>query len=114
MVNSVFKLATPPVSGMVPPFSAASKEPSSPDEFPGGQDNASTPKASLPTTPTEVIVDSDTESNGTIDLEHPKYSQESSLQSGRSLRKQTRHLSSGSKDSKDGAPSSKRAAVKKE
>ena len=68
MANSVYDLATPPVLSKVPPFSAAPEKSTSPDEFLGGQDDTSTPKTSLPTTPTRIIDDSDTESNGTIDL----------------------------------------------
>ena len=84
---------------------------------------ASTPtaekgRAGLPTTPVQIIGDSDAESYKTEDLE-PEEDSSYSAQvfpstSDCALRKQTHSKSDGSKDSKDGAPSPKRVTVKKE
>ena len=87
MANSVYKLVKPPVLG-------------------------------LPTTPAQTIGKSDAESDTTDDLE-PKEgpsqpAQGSPFKSDHILRKQSHHRSDGSKDSKDGAPPSKRETVKKE
>ena len=63
-----------------------------------------------------MVDGSDTESEGTIDQvqSQSQSTQESPFKSGRVLKKWTRHASDGSKDSKDGAPSSKKTAIKKE
>ena len=76
MVNSVYELATPPVLSEAWPSSAAPKKSSSLDELVGGRGETNTPKAGLPLTHTEVIDDSDTELNGTVDLEQSQSTQE--------------------------------------
>ena len=69
MANSVYDLVTPPIPSEVSPFSGAPEKSTSPDRFLGGQEGTSTPKMSLPASPAQVINNSDTESNGTVDLE---------------------------------------------
>ena len=75
-------------------------------------------KAGLPTTPIQVIGKSDTESDKTENLEHKVDSSYSTPvfqpKSDRALRKWTRSKTDSARDSKDGAPSPKRATIKKE
>ena len=75
-------------------------------------------RGGLPTTPIQIIGDSDVESDKTMHLElkegSPYSVQVFPSMSDRVLRKRTRGKSDGSKDSKDGAPSPKRVTVKKE
>ena len=133
MVNSVYKLVRPPVLAEAPPFTAANNCPTTPVESVDDRDGTVTPSPSpstagtptaekgrvgLPTTPVQIIGDSDAESDKTKDLE-PKEDSPYSAQvfpskSDRTLRKQTHGKSDGLKDSKDGAPSPKRVTVKKE
>ena len=75
-------------------------------------------KAGLPTTPIQIIGNSDTESDKTENLEHEVDSSYSAPvfppKSDRALRKWTRSKTDSARDSKDGAPSPKRATIKKE
>ena len=72
----------------------------------------------LPATPIQVIGKSDTESDKTKNLEHevgPSYSTPVfPPKSNRTLRKQTCSKTDSMRDPKDGAPSPKRATIKKE
>ena len=72
----------------------------------------------LPATPIQVISESDTESDKTEKLEHevgPSYSTPVFLpKSDHTLRKWTRSKTDSMRDPKDGAPSPKRATIKKE
>ena len=72
----------------------------------------------LPTTPIQVIAESDTESNKTENLEHEVDSPYSTPvfppKSDRALRKQTHSKTDSARNSKDGAPSPKRATINKE
>ena len=75
-------------------------------------------KAGLPATPIQVIGKSDTESDKTENLE-PKVDSSYSApvfppKSDRALRKWTLSKTDSARDSKDGAPSPKRATIKKE
>ena len=133
MVNSVYKLVGPPVLAEAPPFTAANDCPTTPVESVDDRDGTVTPspspstagtptaekgRAGLPTTPVQIIGDSDAESDKTEDLEPEEDSSYSAQvfpsMSDLALRKQTRSKSDGSKDSKDGALSPKRVTVKKE
>ena len=84
MVNSVYKLVIPPVLSGAPPFTAAQDRPTIPPESGDDRDSAVPPspspsifcaptaeksKAGLPTTPIQVIGESDTESDKTENLE---------------------------------------------
>ena len=75
-------------------------------------------KVGLPTTPIQVIGKSDTESDKTENWEHEidsSYPTPVFLpKSDRALRKWTRNKTDSARDSKDGAPSPKRATIKKE
>ena len=133
MVNSVYKLVMPPVLSGAPPFEAAKDHPTIPLESGDDRDSAvppssspntvSAPKAEkskvgLPTTPIQIIGESDTESDKTENLE-PEVDSSCSAQvfppkSDRALRKWTRSKTDSVRDSKDGAPSPKRATIKKE
>ena len=133
MVNSVYKLVIPPVLSGALPFAAA---PDRPTISPGSGDDrdsavppspspstvcaptAEKSKGGLPTTPIQVIGESDTESDKTENLE---YEVDSSYptpvfppKSDRALRKQTRNKTDSARDSKASAPSPKRATIKKE
>ena len=132
MVNSVYELARPPVLAEAPPFTAATDLPT-PEESVDDGDGTVVPspspntastltaekgRAELPTTPVQIMGDSETESDKTEDPE-PEGDSSHSAQvvpstSGHTLRKQTCGKLEGSKDSKDGAPSPKRVTVKKE
>ena len=133
MVNSVYKLVIPPVLAGASPFTAANNCPTTPMESVDDRDGTVPPsplpstvgtptaekgRAGLPTTPVQIIGDSDTESDKTENLEPEEdlsYSaQVFSCKSDHALRKQTRSKTGSSKDSKDGAPSPKRVTVKKE
>ena len=133
MVNSVYKLVMPPVLSGAPPFTAAQDHPTIPLESGDDRDSAVPPspspstvgaptaeksKAGLPATPIQIIGESDTESDKTENLE-PKVDSSYSAQvflpkSDRALRKWTRGKKDSVRDSKDGAPSPKRATIKKE
>ena len=132
MVNSVYKLVGPPVLAEAPPFTAATDRPTleesvddgdgtvvpSPSPSTASTLTAEKGRVGLPTTPVQIIGNSETESDKTKDLE-PEGDSSYSAQvfpstSDRTLRKQTHSKSKGSKDSKDGAPSPKRVSVKKE
>ena len=133
MVNSVYKLARPPVLAEAPPFTAAIDCPTTPVESVDDRDGAVTPSPSLSTTgipaaekdrarlaatPVQSMGNSGAESDKTEDLE-PKEDSSYSAQvfpsmSDRALRKWTRSKSDCSKDSQDDALSPKRVTVKKE
>ena len=132
-VNSVYKLVRPPISAEAPLFTATTGHPTTPVEPEDGRDDTVTSSPSpstagtltaekgrtgLPTTPIQIIDDSDVESDKATDLkleEGSPYSvQVFPTMSDRVLRKQTRSKLDGLKDSKDGAPSPKRVTVKKE
>ena len=133
MVNSEYKLVMPPVLSGAPPFAATQDHPTIPPE--SGEDRNSTvppspspstvcaptaekSKAGLPATPIQIIGKSDTESDKTENLEpevDSSYSAPVFLpKSDRALRKWTRGKTDSVKDSKDSAPSPKRATIKKE
>ena len=133
MVNSVYKLVILPVLSGAPPFAAAPDHPTISLESGDDRDSAVPPspspstvcappaeksKAGLPTTPIQVIGESDTESDKTENLEHEVDSSYSTPvfppKSDRALRKQTHNKTDSARDSKDGAPSPKRATIKKE
>ena len=90
----------------------------SPSPSTAGAPTAEKGRAGLPTTPVQIIGNSDAESDKTKDLEpeedSPYSAQVFPSKSDRALRKQTRGKSDSSKDSKDSAPSPKRVTVKKE
>ena len=133
MVNSEYKLVIPPVLSGAPPFTAANDCPTIPMESVDDRDGTVPPsplpstvgtptaeksKAGLPTTPVQIIGDSDTESDKTKNLE-PEVDSSYSAQvfppkSDRALRKWTCSKTDSSRDSKDGAPSPKRVTIKKE
>ena len=133
MVNSVYKLVIPPALSGAPPFTAAQDHPTISLESGDDRDSAAPPsptpstvwaptagssKAGLPATPIQVISKSDTESDKTEILEHEVGLSCSTPvfppKSDRTLRKQTRSKMDNVKDSKDRAPSPKRATIKKE
>ena len=133
MVNSVYRLVRPPVLAEAPPFTAANDCPTTPVESVDDRDGtvipspspstAGTPTAEkgrveLPTSPVQIIGDSDAESDKTKDLEpeedSPFSAQVFPSKSDHALRKRTHGKLDGSKDSKDGAPSPKRVTIKKE
>ena len=123
----------PPVLSGAPPFAAAqdcstlplesgddrdSAVPPSPSPSTVGAPTAEKSKAGLPATPIQIIGKSDTESDKTENLE-PEVDSSYSTQvfppkSDRALRKQTCSKTDSVRDSKDGAPSPKRATIKKE
>ena len=133
MVNSVYKLVMPPVLSGAPPFTAAKDHPTIPLESGDDRDSAVPPspspstvgaptaeksKAGLPTTPIQINGKSDTESDKTENLE-PEVDSSYSAQvflpkSDCALRKWTSSKTDSARDSKDGAPSPKRATIKKE
>ena len=133
MVNSVYKLVMPPVLSGAPPFAATKDHPPIPPESGDDRDSAVPPspspsivgaptaeksKVGLPTTPIQIIGESDTESDKTKNLE-PEVDSSYSAQvfppsSDRALRKRTHGKTDSARDSKDGAPSPKRATIKKE
>ena len=127
MVNSVYELTRPPVLAEAPPFSAATNFPTSEESVDDGggmvvpSSSPSTAgtlpveqgRAELPTTPIQIMGDSEMESDKTEgDSSHSAQVVPST--SGHTLRKQMHGKLEGSKDSKDGAPSHKRVTVKKE
>ena len=133
MVNSVYKLVILPVLSGARPFAAAPDHPTISPE--SGDDRESTvssspspstfcaptaekSKAGLPTTPIQVIGKSDTESDKNKNLEREVDSSYSTPvfppKSDRALRKWTHSKTDSVRDSKDGAPSPKRATIKKE
>ena len=133
MVNSVYKLVIPPVLSGAPPFAAVQDHPTIPPESGDDRDSTVPPspspstvcaptaekiKVGLPTTPIQIIGESDTESDKTKNLE-PEVDSSYSAQvfppkSDRALRKQTHGKTDSARDCKDGAPSPKRATIKKE
>ena len=133
MVNSVYKLVIPPVLSGAPPFTAAQDHPTIPPESGDDRDSAVPPspspstvcaptaeksKAGLPTTPIQIIGESDTESDKTENLEPEVDSSYSAPvfppKSDHALRKWTCSKTDSARDSKDSAPSPKRATIKKE
>ena len=133
MVNSVYKLVIPPVLSGAPPFPATQDCPTIPPESGDDRDSAVPPspspstacgptteksKVGLPTTPIQIIGESDTESDKTENLEpevDSSYSAPVFLpKSDCALRKWTHSTTDSARDSKDGAPSPKRATIKKE
>ena len=133
MVNSVYKLVIPPVLSGAPPFTAAPDWPTISPESGDDRDSAVPPspspstvcaptaeqsKVGLPATPIQVIGESDTESDKTENLEHEVDSSYSTPvfppKSDRALRKWAHSKTDSARDSKDGAPSPKRATIKKE
>ena len=133
MVNSVYKLVIPPVLSGAPPFTAAQDHPTISPESGDDRDSAVPPspspstvwaptagssKVGLPATPIQVIGESDLDSDKTENLERevgPSYSTPVlPPKSNRTLRKWTRSKTDSMRDSKDGAPSPKRATIKKE
>ena len=133
MVNSVYKLVIPPVLSRAPPFTAVNDRPTIPMESVYDRDDAVPPspspstvgtptaeksKVGLPSTPIQIIGDSDTESDKTENLE-PEVDSSYSAQvfppkSDCALRKWTHCKTDSVRDSKDGAPSPKRVTIKKE
>ena len=133
MVNSVYKLVMPPVLSGAPPFAAAKDCPAIPLESVDDRDGTMPPspspstvgmptaersKVGLPATPIQIIGNSDTVSDKTENLE-PKVDSSYSApvfppKSDRALKKRTRGKTDSVRDSKDGAPSPKRATIKKE
>ena len=133
MVNSVYKLVMPPVLSGALPFAAAQDYPTIPLESGDDRDSTLPPspspstvgaptaeksKVGLPTTPIQIIGKSDTESDKTENLE-PEVDSSYSAQvfppkSDRALRKWTHDKTDSVRDSKDSAPSPKRATIKKE
>ena len=121
MVNSVYKLVMPPVLSGAPPFAATKDRPTislesgddrdstvppSPSPSTVGTPTAEKSKAGLPTTPIQIIGESDTESDKTENLE-PEVDSSYSAQvflpkSDRALRKQTHSKTDSVRDSKDG------------
>ena len=133
MVNLVYKLVIPPVLSGAPPFAAAPDHPTISPESGDDRDSAAPPspspstvcaptaeksKAGLPATPIQVIGKSDTESDKTENLEHEVDSSYSTPvfppKSDCALRKWTCNKTDSVRDSKEGAPSPKRATIKKE
>ena len=133
MVNSVYKLVIPLVLSGTLPFAAAQDRPTIPPESGDDRDSAVPPspspstacaptteksKAGLPATPIQIIGESNTESDKTENLEPEVDSSYSAPvfppKSDRALRKQTHSKTDSVRDSKDGAPSPKRATIKKE
>ena len=129
MVNSVYQMAKPPISTKPQPFSAAKDLPTTPMESVDDRGDMVTPGPSLSTAgpstagkstaglteaTAQVIGDSDTESDKTVDLESEKDSSYSapapSVKSDHALRKRTHGQSEGSMDN---ALPSKRVAFKK-
>ena len=113
IANSVYDLSIPSTREEAAPFRAAPEKSVSPDEPAGSLGGASTPKMSLPLSPTGAMDDSNTDSNTTnatakLDQSQP---QESSSRCNQVLRKQTHHTSGGSKDS---TPPMKKTTVKPE
>ena len=133
MVNSVYKLVIPPVLSGALPFAAAPDHPTISPESGDDRDSAVPPspspstvcapsaeksKVGLPTTPIQIIGKSNTESDKTENLE-PKVDSSYSApvfppKSDRALRKQTHSKTDSVRDFKEGAPSPKRATIKKE
>ena len=133
MVNSVYKLVIPLVLSGAPPFTAAPDHPTISLESGDDRDSAVPPspspstvcaptaeksKVGLPTTPIQIIGESDTESDKTENLEPEVDSSYSAPvfppKSDCALRKRTRSKTDSVRDSKEGAPSPKRATIKKE
>ena len=133
MVNSVYKLVSPPVLTKAPLFTAANDHPITPVESVDDRDGTVTPSPSLSTagiptaekgrvgllaTPVQSMGDSGAESDETEDLEPEEDSSYSAQvfpsMSDRALRKQTHSKSDGSKDSQDGASFPKRVTIKEE
>ena len=133
MVNSVYKLVIPPVLSGAPPFAAAPDHPTISPESGNDRDSIVPPspspstvcapsaeksKAGLPATPIQVIGESDTGSDKTENLEPEVDSSYSAPvfppKSNCALRKRTHSKTDSVRDSKDGAPSPKRATIKKE
>ena len=131
MVNSVYKLVIPPVSSGAPPFAAAQDCPTISPESGDDRDSAAPPSpspstvwaptagssmAGLPATPIQVIGESDTKSDKTENLEREVGSSYSTPvflpKPNRTLRKWTHSKTDNTRDSKDGAPSPKRATIK--
>ena len=133
MVNSVYKLVMPPVLSGAPPFPAAKDHPTislepvddrdgtvppSPSPSTVSTPTAEKSKVGLPTTPIQIIGNSDTESDKTENLEPevdssypaPVFPPKSDC----ALRKWTCGKTDSVRDSKDDAPSPKRATIKKE
>ena len=133
MVNSVYKLVIPPVLSGAPPFAAAQDRPTIPPESGDDRDSAVPPspspstvcaptaeksKAGLPATSIQIIGESDTESDKAENLE-PKVDSSYSAQvfppkSDCALRKWTHGKTDSVRDSKDDAPSPKKATIRKE
>ena len=132
MVNSVYKLVIPPVLSGAPPFAAAPDHPTIPPESGDDRDSAvphspspstvcaptaEKSKVGLPATPIHIIGKSDTESDKTENLEPEVDSSYSAPvfppKSDHALRKWTHSKTDSVRDSKDGAPSPKRATIKK-
>ena len=131
MVNSVYKLVMPPVLSGAPPFAAAQDRPTIPLESGDDRDSAVPPspspstvcaptaeksKAGLPTTPIQIVGESHTDKTENLEPEvDSSYSAPVfPPKSDRALRKWTRSKTDSVRDSKDGAPSPKRATIKKE
>ena len=126
MVNSVYKLVMPPVLSGAPPFAAAQDRPTILPESGDDRDSAVPPspspstvctstaeksKVGLPATPIQIIGESENlepevDSSYSAPVFPPK--------SDRALRKWTPSKTDSARDSKVGAPSPKRATIKKE
>ena len=126
MVNSVYKLVIPlfmaandhPTIPMESVDERGGTVPSSPSPSTVGTLTAEKSKVGLPTTPIQIIGNSDPESDKTNNLE-PKANSIYSAQvfppkSDRALRKWTRGKTDNMRDSKDSAPSPKGVTIKKE
>ena len=133
MVNSMYKLVMPSVLLGAPPFAAAQDHPIISQEPGDGRDSTVPPSplprtvdaptaaesnAELPATPVQTIGKSDTESDKTENLA-PEVDSSYSAQvflpkSDRALRKWAHSKTDSARDSKDDAPSPKRATIKKE
>ena len=133
MVNLVYKLVIPPVLSRALPFTAAPDHPTISPESRDDRDSAVPPspspstvcapsaeksKVGLPSTPIQIIGESDTESDKTENLEPEVDSSYSAPvfppKSDHALRKWTCSKTDSARDPKGGAPSPKRATIKKE
>ena len=128
MVNSVYKLVIPPILSGAPPFAAAPDHPPIPPESGDARDSTVPPspspstdgaptaeksKAELPATSVQIIGKSDTESDKTKNLE-PEVDSSYSAQVYPPKSDCILRRTDSMRDSKDGAPSPKKVAVKKE
>ena len=131
MVNSVYKLAMPPVLSGAPPFAATQDHPTIPLESGDDRDSGVPPspspstvgaptaeksKVGLSATPIQIIGESESDKTENLgpEVDSSYSAQVFPPKSDDALRKWTRSKTDGVRDSKDGAPSPKRATIKKE